>query len=160
MKILRTNQFIAERVKVKPITNAEWEKKKLDIAKPREIDINSVDISVFDEFGYVLETRKNIDYITIGIGNEPDYIKEYRQVTNVNDRMAITYSKFKHLGKHWFSLFQKEYHYKFPEFDIIATKTYDIIKIYKLDFLKPEHIKTIDDLKNIFEKYKLKYVTC
>jgi len=35
MKILRTNQFIAERVKVKPITNAELDRIQQDIVQNR-----------------------------------------------------------------------------------------------------------------------------
>ena len=31
MKILKTDSFISERVKVKPVTNAEWDKVKKDI---------------------------------------------------------------------------------------------------------------------------------
>lgn len=33
MKILKTNDFISERIKVKPITNAEWDRAKTDIHK-------------------------------------------------------------------------------------------------------------------------------
>lgn len=33
MKILKTNDFVSERVKVKPITNAEWEQMKQDVSQ-------------------------------------------------------------------------------------------------------------------------------
>ena len=33
MKILDTKQFISERIKVKPITNAEWDRAKIDMHK-------------------------------------------------------------------------------------------------------------------------------
>ena len=57
MKILRANDFISERIKVQPITNAELEKAQKDMIKilrNQDIDKNALAYNdiVFDAYGY------------------------------------------------------------------------------------------------------------
>ena len=51
-KILKTDSFITERVKLKPITNAEWERTKNEIKKLKEESI--VTVSSEDDLYWVL----------------------------------------------------------------------------------------------------------
>jgi len=154
LKIAKTNNFISERVKVKPITNAELDKAKQDMMKPVEIDINSVDVSVFDEFGYVLETQNSQQYITLGNENNPDFVKKYKHAINCTDTLAITHCKFKHFGKNWFYIAKGEYCYRFPN-NNEDYQDYNIIKIYKLYGLKPDDIKTEEQLEKVYTRYGL-----
>ena len=154
MKILKTNDFISERIQLQPITNAELDKAKQDIMKPVEININSVDISVFDKFGYVLETQNNQHYITLGNGNNPDFVREFRYATGCTDIIAIAYSKFKHLGENWLHITKRDYYYKFPKNDN-GYQDYDIVKIYKIYGLKWEDIRTEKQLEEVYTKYGL-----
>jgi len=83
MKTLDINQFIAERVKVKPITNAEWDKAKHDVFRRMEngkifhlqkvinpkksnIRIGDFVITVEDSFNYyIIVDGKDINWMKV-----------------------------------------------------------------------------------------------
>jgi len=46
MKVLKTNDFVSERVKVKPVTNSEWDsaKKELEKIKPNPFGLTKKDL--------------------------------------------------------------------------------------------------------------------
>ena len=164
MKVLNTNQFIVERVKVQPVTNVQLDKAKQDIMKPVEININSVDISVFDEFGYVLRTKNKTDYITLGNINKPSYLKSFIRYLFEKDCIAISYGIDEfynkeivgHISKDNYETDSNGYESFFPKTCCKALSCDNIVKVFKLYTLTLDDIKTFDALKNTYKKYNLK----
>ena len=76
MKILKTNSFISERIKVQPITNAELEKAQKDMVKikilrDKDLDKNALAYNdiVFDACGYTYIYLSDYDLKRFRYGN-------------------------------------------------------------------------------------------
>jgi len=114
MKILRTNDFVSERVKVKPITNAEWgilqKKTFVSSVKPGD-DLEDGEIVLIghNKFKYYRDTfsigtynskTKNIEY---GHGNYPwENLKKsfmHHDYMAGNDDWMIVLRIWKQIGK-------------------------------------------------------------
>jgi len=148
MKILCTNGFISERMKAKPVTNAEWDNIKQSMKYVKNaIDINNVNADVFDEFGFVLETKNGVDFITVG-----KFRPVYMRWIDESAMMAICYSTQDKLG--WLCV-RKDHYHNFPLFEFRIQSDADIVKIFETN-IKPEDIETADGLKETYKNYNLK----
>jgi len=73
MKILKMNDFISERVKIKPVTNAEWDKAKKDMSEKIELGRRYKHFMIqedkhnsaeeLDKYGKGLNTESALEFI-------------------------------------------------------------------------------------------------
>jgi len=84
MKVLNTYDFVSERMKIRPVTNAEWDKVKEDIKSitPVKLDLSTIK-SVDDlQLGWLLRTAD--DYIRVVLTEE--YAKNVVELNDHIDR--------------------------------------------------------------------------
>jgi len=156
MKILATNDFVSERMKVKPITNTEWEQFQREHPMSKFIDkrvtkmpANKTSKEVFTEFGNVLRLRNNIDYITIGY-EDVAFVKEYHPTIGLC--LAICHSNIESdedASGDWNYIRFDNYIDTYPS-DGDGDESWDIVEVWKTH-LTPKNLQTVDDLKNIYE---------
>lgn len=159
MKTLKTASFVSERVKVKPVTNAEWEQIKKDIEEPggfRKIknpsanDIRQGMTVCVDENTSALQW-----YIVFDGGNLPKWVDDY--ITKIDKcpgrLLFIHYDKFSsHNYAYWrFSSFEKgfPYHFLYPDTKIVGV--YDT-KINTMN------IKTTKELLDVLNDIQAKII--
>lgn len=75
MKILKTDSFVSERVKVKPITNAEWQQVKDEITGFRKIDNPTFDDIIEGNVVCCDYNQNNYAYIVFDYMKLPAFIE-------------------------------------------------------------------------------------
>ena len=150
MKILKTSCFVSECIKVQPITNVELDNAAQNMPMIKEIDLDSIDISVFDQFGFILKLKSGIDCITLGNEFLPAYVKDYQHKQNMKcGTIAICYTC--NSDENW-SYIQKAYYNKFPKHDLYPHL--EIMQVCKSN-IKPENVSNLANLEDTYKKYKL-----
>ena len=135
MKILDANQFVSERMKIRPVTNAEWEEAKETIKSitPVKLDLSTIK-SVDDlQLGWLLQMNDNNIRIAISLEYATKiFLKEnikckwcFIRLGNNNDPVYVPSDSYEH---------------HFPEHYI--NSMFNIKAVYKY---------FIPDLKNICE---------
>lgn len=158
MKILSTQDFISERMKVKPVTNAEWDETKQEILKimKKRLERVKLDKRLLRYFGYVVEVKDGTCWITLGDTiAEPDYVKEYRKLFDVQEELSypLMIIASDQSMYDWSFVEICYYDETFPKY---GNNVYlDIVAMYKLP-IEPKDIDTLDGLNAVYEKYKLK----
>jgi len=140
MKILNTSQFIIEWVKVKPVTNAEWENFRKETTFKYEsllkegniVDIKETNSTATQVVRHIVMTKETYNKI---FPDEPS-IDEY-------DYILCEWDDHIYYGSIYFRLY-------FPFHSNGDTK---IIKIIDAG-INLKNINTKDDLDKIFDKYR------
>ena len=151
MKILNIASFVSERIKVKPITNAELDKAQQEI-KDHATELYDLPLKYENIFvpGNVL-TIKNDN------GTELDWIvvskdSWFRKISD--DKLLVRYHDYGNHFTFWYD-FGPVFKPNFPK-SVISSEAITKIRgtIPKIIF---QNMKSIDDLKQIYDKYDLIY---
>lgn len=157
MKILSTDSFIAERVKAKPITNAEWDKIRKEVLVKLPLKYENI-----LTLGNVLTIKTTEHTTDSNEVSETDYIvtlKEYAPVKIPKDVKEVLVS-YKLYGDHisyWVDFFD-EFKQTFPKLDIFNVCEFEVTNIRGTlpDYIL-HNMKDINYLKHVYDKYHLAY---
>ena len=154
MKILKTDSFVSERIKVQPITNAE-----LDAMNFRKIKIAKIDNPVSADIkpGVAVCVKDNMTsqwHIVFDGGNLPEWADACipAEHKGAGRLLLIRYcSSSVNKCAYWrFSSFKTSFPYHF-----LYTFSVNIVDVYNTN-INPNHIKSLDELSEIMNDIQQK----
>jgi len=157
MKVLNTYDFVAERMKIRPVTNAEWEKAKEDmmpITMPVKLDLSTIK-SVDDlQLGWLLQMDDNKIRIVIALEYATKiFLKEnikckwcFVRLNSSNEPMYVPSDSY---GHHF------PEHYMHPKFNIKAVYKYFIPDLKNICESRQSFVKWyLDNMPDLTEYLK------
>ena len=162
MKILKTDSFVSERIKVKPITNAELDKaqKEFENSTLKELPLEYETIFVVGNV-LTIKSLENVwdpekpgdiyDYIVV---TDDNHI--FRRLNKINSPLLVRYKETGPTRISYWSYYEAAF--KPSTFPKSGSNSHEIINI-KGTIPKEEldSVKDLDYLKKLYDKYHLIY---
>jgi len=147
MKILDTSQFVSERMKIRPVTNAEFDKAKENAKHTTMENIRDSETIIKPTYEDICQ-EGNVVFVYDG-NNTRSYV-----VMHDKEDSSISLTGFSaHLNTRYGSIRRREYWIaeRFKN-DFPYYYSAKIVAVYKAN-INTEDIKTDDDLKNVLKPY-------